>query len=84
MSRPSNESDPPVAWSTQPSSCSSVDLPQPEGPMIATYSPASTRIDTSRTASIGPAGIGNTRRSCRASTIVMIRARASASLRWAG
>ena len=41
-SRPSNSSDPLVGVSTQPSRCSSVDLPQPDGPVIATYSPAST------------------------------------------
>ena len=76
MSRPSNDSDPLVAASTQPSSCSSVDLPH-RGPHNRDILAG---LDVHRHVadrSIRPAGMGNTRRSFRASTIVMIRARAS-------
>ena len=58
-----------VGASTHPSRCSSVDLPQPDGPVIATYSPRRTSIDTSRSAVTGPDGIGNVRVSPRPSTI---------------
>ena len=40
--------------STQPSMWSSVDLPQPDGPRTATWSPAAMSSDTSRTATTGP------------------------------
>src|SRR6476620_5209902 len=41
---------PDVGLSSPPSRCSIVDLPQPDGPMIATNSPFSTSMDTPRSA----------------------------------
>src|SRR5438105_2917553 len=68
-SLPVNNSVPDVGVSTQPSMCSSVDLPHPEGPRIAMWSPGAMRSVTSATAVTGPAGIGNTRLMCVASTM---------------
>ena len=67
--------------STQPSMCSSVDLPQPDGPQMATYSPAPISQRQSRTATTGPAGIGKTARHARASTTAAARAHDTTSLR---
>ena len=67
-SRSSNRTSPLVGWSTTPIRCSSVDFPQPDGPLTATYSPRPTRSETSRSAATGPAAIGKRRVTRRAST----------------
>ena len=67
-SRCSNTNAPLDGVSTQPRRCSNVDLPQPDGPQMATESDRPTRSDTSRTAITGPAAIGNTLVISRAST----------------
>ena len=57
--RPSKSSVPLVGVSTQPRMCSSVDLPQPDGPRIARYSPARSSATRRAGRRTGPAGIGN-------------------------
>ncbi len=68
-SRPSKSSAPLDGVSTHPRMCISVDLPQPDGPQMATYSAGSIRSETPCTAVTGPAAIGNTLVISRASTI---------------
>ena len=50
---PRSQISPRVAGSRPPSTCSSVDFPEPDGPMIATNSPTPTSRSTPRTASTG-------------------------------
>src|SRR5919205_373641 len=50
MSSPSMTMRPVVGVSRPPRRCSIVDLPHPEGPMMARYSPSSTSSDTPRSA----------------------------------
>ena len=52
--RPSTTTRPPSGTTSPPSMPSSVDLPQPDGPMSVQNSPAPTVSETSRSASIGP------------------------------
>jgi hypothetical protein len=49
----SRTTDPLVGWSSPDIRLSSVDLPDPDAPQIATISPVSTAIDTPRTDSTG-------------------------------
>ena len=50
-SSPARRKVPDVGTSRQPRMCMRVDFPDPEGPMIATYSPVSISKDTPRRAS---------------------------------
>ena len=52
--RPAMSTRPASGTTSPPSMPSSVDLPQPDGPMIVQNSPLSTDSETSRTASTGP------------------------------
>ena len=52
-STPSIRTTPPVGRSSVPITCSSVDLPEPEGPTIATSSPRRTESHTPRRAATG-------------------------------
>jgi hypothetical protein len=56
-SLPLKSSVPEDGASTHPRRCSNVDLPHPEGPVMAVCSPARIESVTSRTAKTGPAGI---------------------------
>ena len=49
-SRPWNRTSPLVGTSTQPRTCSSVDLPQPDGPTTPRYSPSANARSTRRSA----------------------------------
>ena len=50
-SSPARRKEPDVGTSRQPRMCISVDLPEPDGPMTATYSPAAMSKETPRRAS---------------------------------
>ena len=51
---PATRTVPADARSSVPMMCSSVDLPEPDGPTIATSSPACTASETPRSTSTGP------------------------------
>ena len=54
MRRPASESAPPEGRSSPPNRCSSVDFPQPLGPITATVSPEATSRSTPSTARTSP------------------------------
>ena len=63
-SSPASRNEPDVGTSRQPRMCMSVDLPDPDGPMMATYSPvgdleghSSERLDLKRAVAVGLADI---------------------------
>ena len=70
--RPSNANAPDVGTSTHPRMCSNVDLPHPDGPRMARYSPAAISSDTPRKACTGPAAIGNVLTRSRATIILSL------------
>jgi len=91
---PSSSTSPLVGRSSPPSSWSNVLLPDPDGPISATNSPASTCRLTPRTASTVSPGSRNCRVSSRASRIVVgegmggatdsVPAAAAGTSRWVG
>src|SRR5882757_11116507 len=64
---PASRYVPVVATSRQPRMCISVDLPDPDGPMIATYSPCSIESETPRNASTSIAPVLYTLRTASSS-----------------
>ena len=81
-SSPSKSSVPDVGVSTQPSMCSSVDLPQPDGPRIGRGDPPAQSAASHRaTAVTGPAAIGKMRLMfCGVATIGVIPITSSRSV----